>query len=392
MSNSVITFFPVGNGGMTLIRLNDGLYDSLKTTILIDINIRDVSSSEDDICDVAQELRDRLPIDSKKRPYVDAFILTHHDDDHISGFKENFHVGSLDDYKVPKDDETPKIVIRELWSTSRFCKQASDNYSLSDDAKEFNKEMRRRVKLFEDNQYIQPEGERAIIVGKYPDGKTDGIDLITRGIGTAFSKINERNIGTKFEGFILGPLEQQDNEQDEDFDEKNRQSIILQIIVIENQYEHKILMAGDAECSVWEILWGCYNNSDRLKYDLLLTPHHCSWHSLSYDSQSEDDNPQVCEDAKSALSQTKSGARIVAQCKAIKDNDDDPPSKAAKDEYLTIVSESCFYCTDEYPKEKNPEPIEFNLTGDGPQKKGIKEKSKLSVAALVSTKESYPHG
>ena len=392
MSNSVITFFPVGNGGMTLIRLNDGLYDSLKTTILIDINIRDVSSSEDDICDVAQELRDRLPIDSKKRPYVDAFILTHHDDDHISGFKENFHVGSLDDYKVPKDDETPKIVIRELWSTSRFCKQASDNYSLSDDAKEFNKEMRRRVKLFEDNQYIQPEGERAIIVGKYPDGKTDGIDLITRGIGTAFSKINERNIGTKFEGFILGPLEQQDDEQDEDFDEKNRQSIILQIIVKEKQYEHKILMAGDAECSVWEILWGCYNNSDRLKYDLLLTPHHCSWHSLSYDSQSEDDNPQVCEDAKSALSQTKSGARIVAQCKAIKDNDDDPPSKAAKDEYLTIVSESCFYCTDEYPKEKNPEPIEFNLTGDGPQKKGIKEKSKLSVAALVSTKESYPHG
>ena len=392
MSNSVITFFPVGNGGMTLIRLNDGLYDSLKTTILIDINIRDVSSSEDDICDVAQELRDRLPIDSKKRPYVDAFILTHHDDDHISGFKENFHVGSLDDYKVPKDDETPKIVIRELWSTSRFCKQASDNYSLSDDAKEFNKEMRRRIKLFEDNQYIQPEGERAIIVGKYPDGKTDGIDLITRGIGTAFSKINERNIGTKFEGFILGPLEQQDNEQDEDFDEKNRQSIILQIIVKEKQYEHKILMAGDAECSVWEILWGCYNNSDRLKYDLLLTPHHCSWHSLSYDSQSEDDNPQVCEDAKSALSQSKSGARIVAQCKAIKDNDDDPPSKAAKDEYLTIVSESCFYCTDEYPKEKNPEPIEFNLTGDGPQKKGIKEKSKLSVAALVSTKESYPHG
>jgi len=392
MSNSVITFFPVGNGGMTLIRLNDGLYDSLKTTILIDINIRDVSSAEDDICDVAQELRDRLPIDSKKRPYVDAFILTHHDDDHISGFKENFHVGSLDDYKVPKDDETPKIVIRELWSTSRFCKQASDNYSLSDDAKEFNKEMRRRVKLFEDNQYIQPEGERAIIVGKYPDGKTDGIDLITRGIGTAFSKINERNIGTKFEGFILGPLEQQDDEQDEDFDEKNRQSIILQIIVKEKQYEHKILMAGDAECSVWEILWGCYNNSDRLKYDLLLTPHHCSWHSLSYDSQSEDDNPQVCEDAKSALSQTKSGARIVAQCKAIKDNDDDPPSKAAKDEYLTIVSESCFYCTDEYPKEKNPEPIEFNLTGDGPQKKGIKEKSKLSVAALVSTKESYPHG
>ena len=388
MNDSIITFFPVGNGGMTLIRLND----PLETTILIDINIRDVSSSEENICDVAQELRDRLPIDSESRPYVDAFVLTHHDNDHILGFKEYFHVGPLDDYKEAKDDENPKIVIRELWSTPRFWKHASDNYSLSDDAKEFNKEMRRRVKLFKDSQYIQPEGERAVIVGKDPDGKTDGMDLIVKKIGTVFSKINERNIYDKLEGFLMGPLEQQDDEPDEDFDKKNRQSIITQITVKEICHKNKILITGDAECFVWKTLWSYYNNTDRLEYDLLSTPHHCSWHSLSYDSQSEIDNPQVCEDAKNALGQAKSGARIIAQCKPIKNNDDDPPSKAAKDEYLTIVDESCFYCTDEYPNEKNPEPIEFNLTSDGPQKKGIKEKSKLSVAALASTKESYQHG
>lgn len=388
MSDSVITFFPVGNGGMTLIRLND----LSKTTILIDINIRDTSSSEDDICDVAQELNDRLPKDSKKRPYVDAFILTHHDNDHILGLKEHFHLGSLADYKEPEGDEIAKIVIRELWSTPRFWKQASANYSLSDDAKDFNKEMKRRVKLFEDNKYIQPEGERAIIVGRDPDGKTDGLDSIIREIGAAFLKINERNIGTKFEGFILGPVEQQNGEEDEDFENKNRQSIILQIKIKEAQYDHKLLMAGDAECLVWETLWGRYKDSDRLEYDLLLNPHHCSWHSLSYDSQSDDEDPQVCEASKKALNQTKAGARIIAQCKPIKDDNDDPPSKAAKDEYLTIVTEDCFYCTDEYPTEKKPEPIEFNLTGDGPQKKGVKEKSKLSVAALATTKESYPHG
>src|SRR3990172_2256871 len=129
MSNSVVTFFPVGNGGMTLIKLNDGLNASLKTTILIDINIRDTSSSEDEICDVAQELRDRLPIDSKKRSYVDAYILTHQDDDHVLGLKEHFHLGPLDDYKEPNDDENPKIVIKELWGTPRFWKQASANYS-----------------------------------------------------------------------------------------------------------------------------------------------------------------------------------------------------------------------------------------------------------------------
>jgi hypothetical protein len=373
---------------MILIRLND----NAKTTVLFDINIRDPYGSKEDICDVAQELRDRLPTDSENRPYVDAFILTHHHDDHILGFLEHFHVGALADYKKLKDDENPKIVIRELWSTPRFWKQPSETYALSDDAKGFNNEMRRRVELFKDKQYIQPEGDRAIIIGKDPDGKTNGLDRIIREVGTMFSTINERNIVSKIEGFILGPLDKQVDEIDEDFDDKNRQSIILQLNVKESLYNHKILLTGDAECLVWETLWGLYNNTDLLDYDLLSTPHHCSWHSLSHDSQSEDDNPTVCGKAKKALSKIKNSARIIAQCKPIKDDDDDPPSKAAKDVYLTIVSEDHFYCTDEHPDEKNPEPIEFNLTSNGPQKKGVKEKSKLTVAALASTKESYPHG
>jgi hypothetical protein len=113
---------------------------------------------------------------------------------------------------------------------------------------------------------------------------------------------------------------------------------------------------------------------------------------LSYDSQSKDNDPKVSADAKNALSQAKSGAVIVSQSKVIKDDDNDPPSKAAKDEYLTIVHRTRFFCTNEYPNKEKPEPLEFNLTSSGPQEKSRKEKSKLSVAALASTKESYPHG
>ena len=152
-------------------------------------------------------------------------------------------------------------------------------------------------------------------------------------------------------------------------------------------------MAADAECLVWETLWDKYkDDTDRLKYDILQAPHHCSWHSLSHDSQSKDDDPQVCDEAKNALSQAKEGACIVAQCRIIKSSDEDPPSEAAKDEYVDIVGENQFYCTNEHPDEDKPEPIEFNLTGMGPQKRGIKEKAMLSVAALSSTKESYSHG
>ena len=53
---SQITFFPVGNGDMGLIRLND----TDKTSILIDINIRQNSEDDDTQCDAADELRKRL--------------------------------------------------------------------------------------------------------------------------------------------------------------------------------------------------------------------------------------------------------------------------------------------------------------------------------------------
>ena len=291
----------------------------------------------------------------------------------------------------PKGDEEAKVIIRELWRHTEVLERGiRKTIPSAHDAKAFNKEMKRRVKLFQKNDTIQDEGDRAIIIGKDVEGKTDGLEEIVREIDTSFSKVNERDISSKLEIFLLGPLEQQQDEPDEDFEKKNRQSIVMQLNIKEGSYSNLILMCGDAECFVWETFWDKYKNTDRLDYDLLSIPHHCSWHCLSYDSQSDCDDPQVCEKAKKALSQKKSGASLIAQSKPIKNEDDDPPSQAAKDEYLSITEN--FFCTDEHPKEGKAESLEFNLTGDGPQQKGIKEKSKLSAAALASTKESYPHG
>jgi len=387
MAYSTVTFFPVGekNGGMTLIKLND----TKNTTILIDCSIGDESIA--DHCDVNQEIRDRLPTYSNGRPYVDAFMLTHRHDDHVKGFIKHFHTGSLDEY----DDEADelKIVIRELWSSCNFWKPSSAKYPLCEDATAFNREMKRRVDLYEKNRKIQPEGDRAIVVGIDPEGRTDDIPDINYDIGDTFKKINNIDISSKLEGLILSPIEQQEDEDEECFTDKNRQSIVVQLTVMQGNYRNKLMIAADAECLVWEALWKKYKaDTSKLEYDILSAPHHCSWHSLSYDSQSECKDPHVCKDAKKALSQNRDGAFIVSQSKIIKDSDQDPPSKAAKKEYIDIIGEEQFICTNEHPDKKNPEPIEFNLTGDGPQKKGVKEKSKLSVAALASAKESYPHG
>ena len=84
---STVTFFPVDNGDMTLVKLSD------KKTILVDINLRESAEEEDNPAfDAVKGLRDRLEKDEKGRPYVDAFLLSHPDQDHCRGLKKHFHL------------------------------------------------------------------------------------------------------------------------------------------------------------------------------------------------------------------------------------------------------------------------------------------------------------
>ncbi|MCK4765307.1 MAG: hypothetical protein KAW12_24110 [Candidatus Aminicenantes bacterium] len=390
MSTSKIIFYPVNNGAMALLKLND----DKETTIMVDMNIREAADDDDeDEYDVANHLRSQLKEDDYGRPYLDAFVLSHNDDDHIKGIQNHFHLGSLDGYKEPEEGEKPKIIINEIWATSRFWKRASDSNKLCDDAKAFNREMKRRVKIFENTKKIPNASDRALIIGEDPDGKTDDLDDIVMEVGSSFSEVNRQNLSKKIQIKILGPLSQQKNEADEDFNKKNRGSVILLIKIKESGYENKLLLPGDAEVLVWECLWGKYkNNISNLEYDILLAPHHCSWHSLSYDSQSQCDNPEVSEDAESALSQAKEGAYIISSSKPIKNNDDDPPSFAAKKEYLVIVKKKHFLCTEEYPKEGDVEPIVLKLTSFGPQLKGQKSKSRISQASSGPVGQAFGHG
>ena len=75
-----LSFFPVGNGDMTLVETEGGY------RILIDMNIRAAADDpDDDTPNVAKELRDRLTRDSQGRLYVDALLVSHPDEDHCRG-------------------------------------------------------------------------------------------------------------------------------------------------------------------------------------------------------------------------------------------------------------------------------------------------------------------
>jgi hypothetical protein len=252
--------------------------------------------------------------------------------------------------------------------------------------------MKRRVDLFEETKEIQGDYDRAIIIGSDPDGRTEGKEAINIGIGEAFSKINNLNVSSCFSGIILGPIDKQEDESDEDFMNKNRQSIVMQLSLKAGDNTVFVLYGADAEYRVWSALENEFGDAGYLNYDILYIPHHCSWHSISADSQSECDNPQPDVGALAALSHSNDGACMVSQSKAIKDNDNDPPSFAAKQIYLGIVPEKYFYCTNEYPSECNPGPLEFNITDSGYQLAHTSPKSHISTANAKTSQTVFRHG
>lgn len=378
MSYTKIAFLPVDNGNMTFIKLND----VNETTILYDMYIREKATDPNDkTYDVLQYLKDNLKTDSKGRHFVDVFILSHHDDDHIRGFENYFYTGDIKDIS----DKCEKIYIKEIWGSSRFFKKANIFHTLQSNAKVFNTEMRRRYELHKKYDAIQEEGNRIIILGKSDDDKTDHVENIVYEIGDSIHFLNNRNLSSKIDINILGPIEQQKDEIDDLYKRKNRGSVILQLNIEQDSYINQILLTGDAGADVLQYMYNIYHLS-KFKYDILLAPHHCSKYSMF--NKLSDGSCEISENALELLSQAKSGAKIIASCREF--GKDTPPHKEAKKEYENIVGESNFFYTLGY--KNGIEPIEFEVTGLGHKEIVKASKAKMTTASAISVGEARGHG
>jgi len=387
--NPTITFFPVGNGDMALVRLLDG------TSILIDCNIRTAADNPADknIRDVAKDLRERLQRDSDGRPYVDAFLLSHPDKDHCSGLCKHFHLGPLNNYA---DDSTPdgdkKIVIREMWSSPIVFRRASKIHVLCSDAKAWATEARRRVKHYKENSWAE-SGDRILILGEDRGGKTNGLESILVKSDAKFAKVDGMH-NSYFSAHLLAPSLVCDDDYEVELRAKNHSSVILNFEIVATHVgtkRYRFLTAGDAEVVIWERLWERYEATPEvLEYDILETPHHCSWHVLSWDSWSAyGEDAKVSKKARSALGQARYGAKIIASSKPIKDEDGDPPCTRAKREYESILDavDGKFLCTGETPFRWSPAPVDVEILAGGPR---IREAAVAVTAATTTVASAAP--
>lgn len=390
-----LSFFPVDNGDMTLAEFHDG------TKLVIDVNIRlDADDPSCDECpDVAGDLRRRLKKDEKGRPYVDAFLLSHPDQDHCRGFVRHFHVGPLSEYADDKKPfEEKRIVIREIWSSPMVFRRACKTHTLCEDAKAFDREARRRVKVNREKNFQVEHGDRILILGEDQDGKSDDLKPILIKVDETISSIAGK--ATKaFSALLIGPLPFSNDVKEEEELGKNDSSVGINVRMFADSGDStgsRFLTAGDAEVGIWEKQWKRRSKTpDQLTYDIMQTPHHCSWHTLSWDSWSElGEDAKVSKDARSALAQAEMGAFIVATSKAIEDDDDDPPCVRAKREYESILQpkKGVFMCTGEFPSKSNTATMTFTVTRDGIQPPTKTEASAKAAAGLGAAATPLPHG
>lgn len=367
MGDASITFFPVGNGDIAVIRLTD------QTDVVIDCNVRKPEGDEG-----CYDVHDHLLRHVKKAddvPYVDAFILTHADQDHCRGFPRIFYTGDPSEY-TETDKKEGRIRINELWFTPRLFSQYEDE--LCDDAEAFLEEAQRRMELYRSGDVnVIEAGNRIRIIGYSDSPELEGLEDIISvpGTETRDFDLSAKNDCTFF---IHAPFKQDTDSED---GERNNTSVVLQArFDIDNEQSACLVMfGGDADYTVWEHILEM-SDDDTLTWDLFLAPHHCSWTFFNQHGVSE-----PYESSMEVLGKRREGAKIIASCKPIKDDDNNPPSYNAKEIYVDAVGIKNFHVTTEYPSEDEPQPIVFILSKNGPV---LDDSSNTSskVSATVATR------
>ena len=369
-----IKFYPVGNGDCDLVTIGGA-----NKKMMFDCNFRqEAEKDNDEMYDVLGDLLD-YELTTKKcgLPFLDAFLLTHPDQDHCRSFADKFYLGDPD--AIPQSaKDNKKILIGELWYSPRVFEELTGE--LNADAKAFKKEAKRRMDLYKsDSKKADKDGNRIRIIGWTDNPDLKGLEDRIVTPGNTISEVNGSNC-RYFEMFIHAPFK--DDIAGED---RNMTSIVSQLRFDSEKESQiaRVFLAGDTEWRVIEEIMNRTSEENNLKWDLLEAPHHCSYKFFADDR--EDDPSQASLDF---LKKSESNAYVVSSSKVVKQNDDNPPCQKAKNRYTDRVGTSNFLCTSGTSEDEADKPIIFEIDNEG--LKLLEDKAK-SFAAVPPVRDTKPH-
>ena len=342
-----IIFWPVGTGDSTTIVVDEDH--------VVQVDLHDMAQADRDdavVTPVVDVLAACLP-ERDGRPYLAVLVLTHADQDHCRGFA----------------DLLEAVTIGELWATPRLWREYEDaDAVICDDARAFQEEAERRVGATRAAaaRGEQPaSGDRILVVGYDTDREQHAYaDLpgeYLTGPGHAVTSLDGDDVSAAFEAFIHAPF------KDDCAAARNETSLALQVTLHDpGGADATVLLLGDlAHDTIMKIFTysEAHRREERLAWDVLLAPHHCSKHVMYVGGELQRDVLDAFE------RHARDNAVIVASSMPVparNDVGDNPPHAKAKARYLQILDTAGqFVCTQEWPGPDQPSPVVFGLGAGG---------------------------
>jgi beta-lactamase superfamily II metal-dependent hydrolase len=342
-----LTFYPLGNADSYLIDLVGG------EKILVDYaDVRDPNNPWDKRIDLAATLRENLR--AAKRDGFDVVAFTHADDDHVHGMSEFFHLEHAARYQ-----SGDRVKIGELWVPAAVLVEEG----LENDARVLQAEAQHRFR----------QG-RGVRVFSRPDAlkgwcTAQGIDwnarqhLITDA-GQLVRGFTKHQQGVEF--FVHSPFAER--LPDGTLVDRNDCSLVLQATFLVDGAETRFILSAD---TTWEnfipmINITCWHgNEDRLAWDIIKLPHHCSYLSLS--PEKGEDVTEPVDELAWLFEQGATNGIIVSTSEPIPASDTiQPPHRQAAAYYKGVVSTTGFQVTMEHPSRARPEPLVIRIDRLGP--------------------------
>lgn len=364
-----MTFFPLGNADCTLIRLSN------ERVVVFDFGDMRTGEEGDMRADLSKDLKAKLK--EWGRDSVDVLVWTHLDWDHTKRSSEFFYLDHATKYQG--DD---RIKVKELWvPASLVCE-----VGVEDEARVLRAEARHRLKA-----------GKGIRVFSRPDMLKDWFSQ--NEIDEAARRHLLVDAGTLVPGFTLADDEVEffvhsplaGRQDDGTLVTRNRAAIVVQATFEVQGERTQVLLTSDVdhECIGHIVNVTRYHKrEDRLRWDLLRLPHHCSYTGLGPDKGEKQTVP-TAQVRWLLEQQSNPGAIIVSTSKPIPDDDEDkqPPHRQAAAYYKKVRDsvKGAFYVTMEEPRRGAPAPLVFKI-----ERTGVTRERKVTAATGVEQSLSMP--
>lgn len=375
-----VVFWPVGNGDATTIAVD------ADTVIQIDINHYDTADKEDDDrVPVVDRLLDCLPQRAgDEKPHLSVLAITHHDEDHCSGFERLI-------------DE---VHVDELWVTLRTFVEVDDDGLTKVGEAVYDEVCKRRdAKIDAHERGERAEaGKRLRIIGNadvISAEEWDGFpDELLTSAGQLVPTINGEDRSDDVSVFVHTPF--RSDTQDGD---RNSSSMGVQVQLGSGDTTTKVLLLGDLEHNQIEAFVDKTEDNDNTEYlewDVLLAPHHCSRNPI----RRKDGDDWVDADAAKDLERyALADGTVVLSARSfddVKDGDVLPPHTDAREVYESIVGDDSVIHTADYANGSESDPVTLTVDDAGAVTVGESSAARAerwrSIGAVTAASETIDPG